>query len=128
MNTEFEIFETYQGELLKLTDVLKRITKLAYCVTDSKGCFIEVNQLYLDLYGYTEAELIGNHFSMVVPEAGKAFATQMHNDFIAGVDEMPATWTVQNKAGELIQIQAEAIRCQKENEPPSKLTLIERIG
>lgn len=127
MNTKFELFETYQGELLSIPEVLKRITKLAYCVTDHQGNFVEVNQAYLDLYGYSEAELIGNHFSMVVPEEGRAFATQMHNDFIAGVDETPAVWTVQNKAGEKMQIQVEAIRCQNENNPPSKLTLIEKI-
>jgi PAS domain S-box-containing protein len=77
---------------------------MAICVTDSKGNFVEVNDAYLRLYGYSRQELIGNHFSMVVPEHFRAQATQIHDAFMAGAPEMPAEWVVVRKNGELRNI------------------------
>jgi|GEM_PF-3722781 len=127
MKTTFSTYQNYLGEQLTHDDILDKIQKLAFCLTDERGYFLEVNPAYCDLYGYTEAELIGNHFTMVVPEAYRAYASDVHDQFIAGTDEMPAQWTVQNKAGELMQIHAEAIRCQSKEGTTTKMTLIERL-
>lgn len=73
---------------------------MAICVTDEKGNFVEVNDAYTELYGYTRQELIGNHFSMVVPEHYRDQASQIHDAFMAGAPEMPAEWVVVRKNGE----------------------------
>ncbi|MFQ3596932.1 MAG: PAS domain S-box protein [Chloroherpetonaceae bacterium] len=77
---------------------------MAICVTDKNGNYVEVNDAYLELYGYTREELIGKHFSMVVPEHYRAEATRIHDAFIAGAPEMPAEWVVVRKNGELRNI------------------------
>ncbi|MCS6904259.1 MAG: PAS domain-containing protein [Bacteroidia bacterium] len=118
----------YKGESLTPESLLEKYEKLALCITDEKGYFVEVNAAYLELYGYQEKELIGKHFTIVVPEENRAFAAKVHDEFIAGTTEMPAEWTVQRKDGELIQIRAEAIRCEDPNGRPAKITIIERIA
>lgn len=115
----------YTGTQLETEVLLTRIARLAFCVTNQTGHFVEVNDAYTQLYGYSREELIGSHFSMVLPEEFRAYATGVHNDFIAGAVEMPNEWTVMNKAGRLIRIQAEAIRVEEDNDPPSKLTVID---
>jgi two-component system CheB/CheR fusion protein len=115
----------YTGEKLQTEPLLNRLQKLAFCVTDQNGNFVEVNDNYIALYGFTQQELIGNHFSMVVPEEYRTYATRIHNEFIAGLKEMPAEWTVQRKSGELVKIFAEAIRVEEEDGTPNKLTVIE---
>ncbi len=77
---------------------------MAICVTDEHGNYVEVNDAYLELYGYTREELIGKHFTMVVPEHYRAEAARIHDAFMAGAPEMPAEWVVVRKNGELRNI------------------------
>ena len=127
MNLLFDTYSNHLGELLNEEDILSRITNLAYCLTDEKGFFIEVNEAYCALYGYSAQELIGQHFTIVVPNGYKEFASGVHDAFISGVEEMPAIWTVQNKKGELLSIHAEAIRCKTKEGNTTKMTLIELL-
>ncbi len=116
----------YQGEQLKADQLLERITQLAFCITDSNGYFVEVNDAYTQFYGFSREELLGNHFTIVVPEAYRDYAADVHNRFIAGEVEMPAEWEVQRRNGERVRIMAEAIRVEGEG-GISKLTVIEPI-
>lgn len=123
-------FSDYTGKKLSVEEVLNKITGLAVCITDKDGNFIEVNENYTKLYGFKEEELIGNHFSMVLPDEHKAFVTQMHNDFIAGQEEMPQEFEVQRKDGKLLKIYVEAVRMLRDDEEnkPTKITIIEALN
>ncbi len=101
--------------------------KLAVCHTDHRGYFIDVNEAYCRLYGYRRDELIGQHFSMVVPESYRTVATGIHDAFISGAYEPQAEWTVVNKAGEPMRILVTPVRLQDDNGNTSKITLIEPI-
>ncbi len=57
-------------------------TPLGVCVTNNRGIFESVNNAYCDLYGYGENELIGQHFTMVVPDAMKPLLSDLHDQFI----------------------------------------------
>ena len=47
---------------------------LAYLALDSKACFVEVNQKWLDTFGYTREEVIGKWFGdFLCPEYADAF-------------------------------------------------------
>ncbi len=123
-------FSDHTGKKLTVEELLDKITGLAVCVTDKYGNFLEVNEAYTKLYGYTEEELLGKHFSVVLPEAHKAYVTQMHNDFIAGQEEMPQEFEVQNKEGKLMKIYVEAVRMLRDDDEggPTKITIIEALN
>lgn len=105
-----EVVNTHQA--LKrsnaLIDSVFDATSTGICVTDEKGCFIKVNQGYCLIYGYTAEELIGQHFTLMVLPEQKAAASAMHDDFIAGAEEIPGEWQVQRKDGQIIDIFASA--------------------
>ncbi len=105
-----EVVNTHQA--LKrsnaLIDSVFDATSTGICVTDEKGCFIKVNQGYCLIYGYTTEELIGQHFTLMVLPEQKAAASAMHDDFIAGAEEIPGEWQVQRKDGQIIDIFASA--------------------
>ncbi|MCS6989636.1 MAG: PAS domain S-box protein [Chloroherpetonaceae bacterium] len=77
---------------------------MAICVTDENGYFVDFNEAYLKLYGYEREEMLGKHFTMVVPEHYRAEAARIHDAFMAGAPEMPAEWVVVRKDGELRNI------------------------
>ena len=77
-------------------------------ITDKDGHFVNVNQGYCDLYGYTRDELIGFHFTKVVPADYKQELKEHHDRFIEGNEELATEWTVQRKDGSLIDIFASA--------------------
>lgn len=115
----------HAGTVLSPDQLLTSIEGLAYCVTDSRGYFVEVNAGYEKLYGYTQEELIGNHFTMVVPAEARELLSELHSNFIAGEDELPTEYTVQRKDGSLIAIKVSAVRMQDGDNGNSKLTIIE---
>ena len=49
---------------------------LPYQSLDKNGNFLQVNQAWLDVFGYTEEEVIGKHFSDFLPEKSKEKFTQ----------------------------------------------------
>lgn len=118
----------HTGTTLEPEALLHRLENTAYCLTDSEGRFREVNRAYTELYGYSEAELIGNHFTMVVPQESRAYLAELHRQFIAGNDEIPAEYTVQKKDGTLIRIRVEAVRVEEEDDDSTgKLTIIDQV-
>jgi PAS domain S-box-containing protein len=117
----------YRGQVLTGPQLSDKTRELSFCVTDHRGYFLEVNQAYCELYGYLEEELIGRHFTMVVPENYREMAKQIHDEFIAGKLEMPGEWVVQRKDGEQMRIFVEALRAKVPGEPPKKITILDRI-
>jgi PAS domain S-box-containing protein len=49
-------------------------TNDAMVLSDSHGIVQEANRAYLELYGYSEAEVIGHTFAMIFPEEQRAWA------------------------------------------------------
>lgn len=125
---KFSYFIDHAGEALFGDEIVRRLTKLAYCLNDHNGILVEVNEAYAKLYGYEVHELIGQHFTIVVPEEGREYAKKINKNFIEGSNELPGEWTVVNKRGEPMRIYVEAVRCENRNgDPPCKLTFVERI-
>ena len=133
-----EVLEKYKDELLVLNkslenkvkeEVKRRVEKEVYvseifntanvgiCLTNSKGVFTEINGAYNNIYGYERDEIIGQHFSILVPDAFKATAKKMHDDFIVGlVDEIPMEWELIRKDGKVINVVTTASRVTLNNE------------
>lgn len=82
--------------------------ELGICVTDEKGYYTYVNDRYNEIYGFQPGELIGNHFTAVVPEDQHKRLQTAHDMFIDKGYEIVRYWDVKNKRGENIKIQAAA--------------------
>lgn len=77
-------------------------------VTDQKGYFIDMNKTICKLYGYTKKELIGSHFTMMVPRGNKKHSTETYIKLFEADDNSQQYWTVVKKNGKEINLLATA--------------------
>jgi PAS domain S-box-containing protein len=92
-------------------DRLQRIiesTPVGICITNEEGIFEYVNPQYCRLYHYDRDELIGQHFTIVVPPADRETLSALHDDFVAGAGEMRGEWRVVRKDGQEMSVLADA--------------------
>lgn len=99
-------------------------TPMGMCVTDEHGNFESVNPAYLDIYGYAEAEMLGNHFTMVVPEENRQTLSDLHDRFIAGGEELRGSWDVMDKRGTAKAVLADAALVTGQDGRPKKVTFV----
>lgn len=97
------------------------------CITDENGYFRFVNNMYCQTYGYERGELVGNHFSMVVPDENKLLLNKLHDQYIAEQKEISNTWKVLRKDGELMSIYVDARFTDQIDGKPHKITFVERV-
>ncbi|MGY6522740.1 MAG: PAS domain S-box protein [Mongoliitalea sp.] len=83
-------------------------TTTGICITDSQGRFVDVNQAYCELCGYTKEELIGQKFTMVVQPRLRKELERMHEDFIKHGKELPMDFDVVNKSGRILKVSSSA--------------------
>lgn len=102
-------------------------SEYAICITNATGHFVFVNDNYCQVYGYDREELIGNHFSMVVPENTKAILNQLHDEYIEKQREISNIWEVVNKKGELMKINVDARFTNQIDNHPHKITFVEKM-
>jgi PAS domain S-box-containing protein len=120
------LFEQWKmsGDLIM---AIVQSTPSGICITDEQGFFEFVNPAYCAIYGYQLDELIGKHFTIVVPESHKSWLIELHDKFIAGINEMRGEWPVRNKSGEERFILADAVRIIGLDGRPKKVTFVSDI-
>lgn len=126
-----------ETELAKLRNIQARAgkrfqsvvdkTPAGICITNDQGMYEYVNPAYCQLYGYTEDELLGRHFTKVVAENNREHLNDLHEKFIQGQGEVRGEWTVVSKSGQKITILADACLLRQDNGALQKATFIQNI-
>ena len=118
--------ETDAQEILKL---IFETANVGICVTDKDRKFIAVNDAYAQLYGYQKEELIGEEFSMMLPEDQRDYASKLHDDYIAErTEETAGEWTVSKKDGTLLAVWVTAGRLKSSSNQVYKVTTVTDIS
>ncbi|MFG6157691.1 diguanylate cyclase [Halomonas sp. 1390] len=112
------------------TETVLRAAPIGICITDAGGYFEMVNPACCDFYGYREEELLGQHFTLVVPKADRAQMNALHERFIAGDDDMEDTQEceVLGKEGQPRSILAKAACIQDGHGETKKVTFMVDIS
>lgn len=97
------------------------------CVTDERGLFVDVNNAYCKLYGYTREKLIGQSFTLVVPPDFRNQLQKWHDAFFAEGKEPPAEFEVVNKRGDILLIKVTAELLHLPDGRMFKVTMVEDI-
>ncbi|MFP4657932.1 MAG: ATP-binding protein, partial [Desulfonatronovibrionaceae bacterium] len=108
---------------ISMQDIIDH-TPLGVCVTDRHGYFESVNNAYCRLYGYQQSELLGAHFTIVVPAKDKSRLAELHDRFIARGAEIRGQWEVVDREGRPRNILADAARIHSEEGEPKKVTFV----
>ena len=98
------------------------------CLTNKDGLFEYVNPTYCRMYGYTQEELIGQHFTTIVPEENRERLLDLHDRFMDQQYELRGEWRVQRKDGSLFDILADAAYIEIEDGEPFKATFVTDIS
>jgi len=112
----------------QLLQLIYETSRIGMCITDEQGSFVSVNKSYCKLYGYEEEELIGKHFTMVLPEETRQHAKQIHDAFIAGDPESAGEWRVRRKDGSEMQVYVTAARLVSKSGKRYKVTTVTPIS
>jgi PAS domain S-box-containing protein len=80
------------------------ISEVGICILDNAGKFVEVNQIYCDFHGYTREEMVGEPFTMLVPEENRRAAVDLYKDYLVGMPEIPLEWTGLDKQGNQLKV------------------------
>ncbi|MFN3344926.1 MAG: PAS domain S-box protein [Chloroherpetonaceae bacterium] len=141
----FDEKQTFLGSVAILTEVKKSVVAspsdaeaflravynsadIGMCVTDAEGKFVEVNPAYCRTYGYTREELVGHHFSKVLPPEIREYAKKLHDDYIAeGTDQSAGEWQVMHKNGNIRDIAVTAARLILDDGRRFKVTTVTDI-
>ena len=101
---------------------------LGICLTNLEGRFVAVNPEYCNIYGYKQEELIGKHFTIVVPDEYKQTLSKLHDQFLKEKKvELAKEWEVVRKDGERIYILASASILENVIGGPYKITTISDV-
>lgn len=99
-------------------------TPVAICITDETGHYEYANPRYRELTEYREDELIGRHFTLVVPTETQRELSGLHDEFMGRRYELTGQWEIVSKSGRRIPILANAAYVIDVDESPKKITFV----
>ncbi len=122
-----DLVRSYNEDLRQSEARLRGIiesTPVGICITDENGYYEYVNPTYCRLYGYTPDEVIGNHFTLVVPEQHREQLIHLHSEFMGKRYELRGEWEVRRKDGSPLAIIADAAYIVDVDGRPKKVTFV----
>jgi diguanylate cyclase (GGDEF)-like protein/PAS domain S-box-containing protein len=102
--------------------------EIGICVTNEDRCFVLVNDAYCRTYGYEREELIGQPFTVVLPEHLREMAARIHDEYLAGGEESAGEWQVLTKSGEIRDVMVTAARVSTDEGERFKVTTVQDIS
>lgn len=105
--TERTQIEEQLRENQRLFTSIYETALVGIAVVDEQGHYVQVNQTLCDIYGYSAAELVGSHFSMMYPPESLAQGHDSHDRLMGGEGAQVRTeWTLRRKDGQLFEVSA----------------------
>ena len=114
-------------ELIAMININQKImdeVPIGFCITNENGIYVEINPHYCKIYGYSRAELLGQHFSIVTTNDNVEELNELHDKFINSGGEISQEWQVKRKNGEEIIIAATAARVKGLDGTYKKVTYV----
>lgn len=106
-----------------IKEKILNVLPIGVSITDKNGRYTFVNPRFCQIYGYEKDELIGKHFSMMVPDETNAKMNRLHDEFMDQQYELHGEWEAQRKGGETFTILVNAAYLEDEaSGEPLKMT------
>lgn len=105
------------------------IVKLGVCITDDRGRYLQVNSTYVEMYGYTESEMVGEPFTMVLPSAIHSDAVREYYSILMTRDaaSFVKRRSEQHKNGENFEVQIMASRVILEDRRRVLVSIVTKV-
>jgi PAS domain S-box-containing protein len=102
-----KIKKSIEADPAQVTSIIET-SDIGICITDSHGNYAAVNKAYCRIYEYSQEELIGHSFTLVVPQEYREQMQVLHRKFLKDKREISREWTVITRSGKLIKISVDA--------------------
>jgi PAS domain S-box-containing protein len=79
---------------------------IGVCLTDETGCYRMMNNAYCAIYDYDREELLGQHYSVIMPPDQVALANAHYARLLSGDTGIPVQRKRQRKDGSILYIEA----------------------
>ncbi len=107
----------------RLRTIIEKIP-VGVCITNTDYQFEYVNPAYCAIYHYTKEELIGQSFTIVLPEPERVSGAEKHDKFMQEGTEIRGEWHTMTKEGTQLTILADAAAIIGEDGNPKKVTFV----
>ncbi|MEG0771952.1 EAL domain-containing protein [Clostridium sp.] len=108
----------------RLLDAIFEVANVGISVTNEEGSYEIINETYCKIYGYSREELIGKHFTIVIPAENQDFAIEAHNSVIKGKVDKDKVWKVVKKDGSTLSVLKTSRLIQHEDGKKYKVTTV----
>ncbi|MGD1846940.1 MAG: PAS domain-containing protein [Salibacteraceae bacterium] len=100
-------------------------TKLSVCGTNVDGEVVHVNENYTKYSGYNRDNILGQHFTILVPEDQQEKLEELHDRFFERQFQMLRFWQTKHIKGHQVNIQADAQLIKLADGSPHKVMFIQ---
>lgn len=107
-----------------LIDMIIRYSPIGIAVLDFDGNYLVVNPAYCHLYGYSESDLLGHSFTMIVAEQDHAAMLARHKTFLTSNVALRGEWDVIRCDGSKLTVFSESIRLLDDAGAPLHLVYV----
>jgi len=111
----------------KVLDAILQVANVGICITNEEGVFVLVNEAYCRIYGYTQEELIGKPFTIVLPPEDKDLALSSYRYSMQNNKKAKNESKVINKKGQFLQVYITADQLMKEDGKKIRVTTVTDI-
>jgi diguanylate cyclase (GGDEF)-like protein/PAS domain S-box-containing protein len=91
---------------LNLNEAVLEALPIGVCLTDEAGYYRFMNDAYCAIYEYVREEMIGQHYSVIMPPDQVALASAQYERLLNGDTGIPVERKRQRKDGSIIYIEA----------------------
>lgn len=89
-----------------LLSTIFHVVDVGITMTDEEGIFVLVNPSFCRTFGYTEPELIGQPFTIMLPAATHAAMLELYQQGLRGRVNAPSEWQMLHKDGHILTMLA----------------------
>jgi PAS domain S-box-containing protein len=126
ITTQQQVLDDLKKSEARFRSIIEKCL-IGICITDEQGCFEFVNQEYCQIFDYQPEELIGQHFSLVIPDDQKAFLSKRHEEFFKIGNAERNEFTVIDKHGNKKYVVADASLIKDIKGRKRRVTFVEDI-
>ena len=114
-------------ETKKIIDSVFTSADIGICITDSEAHFIDVNNGFCELLGYSKEELIDKQFWMIVPKPNIHEGKRLYNASFKTGSEILQEWKLQRKDGSFVEVSLHSSILVRENGEKIKITHLKDV-
>lgn len=108
------MIDSFKGENFELFKSIFNDAENGICIVDYDGKFVELNNIFADMFGYDKVELIGKYYSEILTEDSRDIVETNHLKIFNGTNILKAEEKVRHKNGTFFYVQTTNLRINDE--------------